>query len=97
MSTQNSEKWSQTYISYNTNENETYTTNFDETNYQSPPTPHEIERLYGKGYTFVKQLGYTRKGCGKHEQGIHVPIEPNKKETKMGLGYSFSQTTKVTQ
>lgn len=56
-----------------------------------------MERFYGKGYKFIKPLGYAGKGCGKHEQGIHVPVEPNTQETKTRLGYSFSKTTKATQ
>lgn len=56
-----------------------------------------MERLYGRGYELMKQLGYNGKGCGKHEQGICVPIEPNTQDMKTSLGYSFSKITKTTQ
>jgi hypothetical protein len=27
----------------------------------------EMEKLYGKGYNFMKKFGYNKKGCGARE------------------------------
>lgn len=61
MSTQNSEEQSQESMSSTLEEDTSYTTKFDDIDYQQPPNPKEMERIYGKGYEFTKQLGYSGK------------------------------------
>jgi hypothetical protein len=56
-----------------------YTKDLDTNNYEPPPNPTEMKNLYGRGYELMKQLGYSGKGCGVNEQGIHVSIEPYQK------------------
>jgi hypothetical protein len=78
-------------------EDTSYTTKFDEINYQQPPNLKEMEKIYRKGCEFMMQFGYCGKGCGKKEQCIWVLIEPNVQETKICLGFhplEIKQSTK---
>lgn len=40
-----------------------------------------------KGIWILEIVLLLQKGCGKNEQGIQVPIEPNVQEKKGGLGF----------
>lgn len=66
----------------------TYTTNFDEVDYEQPTNLKEMEKLYIKGYKFINQFRYSAKGCGAREHDICVPIEPSTQGMTNGLGYS---------
>jgi hypothetical protein len=45
-------------------------------------------RIFMEKVEFIKQIGYSGKGCGSREQGTHVPIDPNMQGMTNGLGYS---------
>jgi hypothetical protein len=84
---QHSKEVKQTFDSTNLDEDIGYKTNFHEIDYQQPLNLKEMEKNYGKGYEYMKQFGYCGKGCRKKGQGIWVPVEPNVKEIKGGLGF----------
>lgn len=64
---QNLKDISQPSISSTLEEDTSYTNFFDEIDYEQPPNPKEMERLYGRDYELMKQLEYNGKGCGKKE------------------------------
>jgi hypothetical protein len=67
MSTQNLKDPSKSSTSITLAEEEKYTKNFDEVDYEKPLNPKEMEKIYGGGYGHLKKIGYSGKGCGARE------------------------------
>lgn len=56
--------------------------------YEAPLTIPDMVDQYGPRYWFLAKHGFYGQGCGKHEQGIQVPLSNDIYDHSFGLGFN---------